>query len=152
MNFKNNTNQGITLLEIILTISLSSVLVLMVVPVYNNLQLFSQLNENRNLLVQELRFLREKSIARQDDSYYGIKLTNNSYVLYKGDSYNLRDQAYDRVIGLKPLILNWDLENNSDEIIFSKGSGKPNTTGFIFLKNVHGTEKMIQINQIGKIE
>ena len=93
-------------------------------------------------------------MARVNNSIHGIKLQENSYVLYQGSSYATRTQEYDRVTELEGISLSWSLSGSgqTDEIIFSKSLGVPNMIGTITLTNEDNKTKTISINEIGKIE
>jgi len=146
--------QGFTVIELFLVITLTLVLVSLSVPIYSSLQISNQLNGSTSLLVQTLRTGKERSMARVNNSIHGIKLQENSYVLYQGSSYATRTQEYDRVTELEGISLSWSLSGSgqTDEIIFSKSLGVPNMIGTITLTNEDNKTKTISINEIGKIE
>ena len=152
--FSFQNQNGFTVIELFLVITLTLVLVALSVPIYSSLQLSSQLNESTSLLVQTLRVGKERSMARINNSVYGIKLQESSYILYQGSSYASRAGEYDRVMDLEGVSLSWSLSGSgqSDEIVFSKGLGNPDMIGNITLTNTDNKIKTINVNEIGKIE
>ena len=147
--------RGFTLIELLIVISITLILAVAAVPIYGNLQISSQLNENTSLLIQSLRTAQERSMSRVNNSSHGIKLLSNSYVLYQGSSYSVRTQAYDRIIDLGDTIdLGWSLSGvgQSDEVNFSKSLGVPDMIGTITLTHDTGDIKTVEINALGKTE
>ncbi len=149
--FKDNQNKGFTFIEMLITISMTVAIFTLAIPIYSNLSISSQLNENASLLVQNLRITREKSINRFNNSSYGIKLQTNRYIIYQGDSYSTRDDTYDRVVDFGSVVsASSDLVDN--EINFSKSFGMPNNIGTINLLHETGNNRLVEINKFGMVQ
>lgn len=154
--------RGFTVVELFLVIAISLVLVLASLPIYNSLQVKAQIGESTAQLVQNLRIVKQNAKARyQNASGYGVYLDlngvpNNSYTVYQGTSYTLRNSAYDltTVLDNAVKIENIDLVLTAGDIDinFSAGIGQPNNTGSFKLKHAVQGEKIININSEGKIE
>ena len=130
------------------------------IPIYGSLQVKAQLGETSTQLVQNLRWARENSIGRYNNSAYGVYLNltsvPNSYTIYQGGSYATRVVSSDRVTNLENVIAirngNLNLTSNDIDINFSAGLGKPNNVGnFYLVHSINGTST-ISINSLGKIE
>ena len=116
------------------------------VPLYNNFFEKNQINEAAEQMASILKMAREMSIVRENNASYGIyfnKVSNpNKYVLFKGTSYMTRETSFDR---------NYLFNNNlvfdsvplSAETIFSRGTGQPNATSTIIIKNNNGDRKIV---------
>jgi prepilin-type N-terminal cleavage/methylation domain-containing protein len=145
--------RGFTLVEILITVSITIILAAAAFPVYGSLQVSAQLNENSSQIIQALRTAKQRSLAGYNNSEHGVKFVANSYVLFQGSSYAVRQSTYDRSVTLdSPLGLFWSFGGGVDEINFSKGVGVPNTTGTITLvHDVSGT-RTISINSLGMVE
>lgn len=153
-------SRGFTAVELIIVIAVIIVLVSATIPIYGSLQVKSQLGETSVQLVQNLRWARENSIGRYNNSAYGVFLNltanPNSYTIYQGPSYVSRVTTNDRLTVLDNAVLikniNLNLNSGNIDINFSAGLGRPNNVGsFNLVHAVNGTST-ISINSLGKIE
>ena len=151
--------RGFTLIELLIVITITLILFVATVPIYGNLQVSSQLNENSSQIVQTLRVARGRSVARVNNDQHGVYFaidvlgSQDKYVLYQGSNYSSRDSSYDREIILDQ-VLNLSLPGgeNEYEINFSKGLGVPNNTGTITLTHDIQGDRQIIINKFGMVE
>ena len=147
--------QAFTLIELLIVIGIMLILAAVVAPIYGNLQVSGQLNENTSQIIQTLRIARERSIARLNNASHGVYFQADRYTLHQGTSYVLRESEYDREVILDDALgLSWSLTGTGeeDDINFSKGLGVPNKTGTITLTHdVSGTRQII-INSFGMVE
>jgi prepilin-type N-terminal cleavage/methylation domain-containing protein len=131
------TNKGFTLVELLIVIAIALILVTVSVPIYGNLQVSAQLNENTSQMIQTVRIARVRSVARVNNASHGVYFEINPgaddrHILYQGDAYATRDMAYDRAVTLNPsLTLSTTLVGA--EVNFSKGAGASTTTGTVTL-------------------
>ena len=153
--------KGFTLTELLIVIAIGIILVTASVPIYSNLQVKAQLNESATQVVQTLRTAREYSLSRYQDSAWGVFIDNNlmtddGYVLYKGDSYETREADYDREtsldIPLSFINLGFNLTGANIDINFSKGLGKPNNVGSLVINNNVEGSRTIVVNSLGMVE
>jgi prepilin-type N-terminal cleavage/methylation domain-containing protein len=145
-NFSKKNLGGFTLIEILIVISLISILIFFLVSIGLNFYKSQQLESQAQTILQILRRAQLKAMAIEFDSSFGVYLTNSNYTLYKGSSYATRDLQYDEVFEL-PEIIN---VKGLSEVVFSKSEGKPNITGNIIL-TADSQQKIININEIGRI-
>jgi len=139
--------KGFTLIEILIVIFLISILAFFFASVGLNFYKSQQLESQTQTILQTLRRAQLNAMSVELDSSFGVYLTNDSYILFKGSSYaNNRDPQYDEVFDL-PEIIN---VSGLSEITFSKFEGKPNVTGNIIL-NSGGESRTININKFGTI-
>lgn len=147
---------GFTFLETILTLSLVAIISATVFPIYSNLQSSTQIKENKNYLIQNLRLAQSQSKSRLNNSGHGIKIQTDSFILYQGENYLNRQANYDRVFLIdSPLILSWNLNGSGeqDEINFSQGFGIPDKNGTILFTNqTDQSQQTISLNSLGKVE
>ncbi len=138
--------KGFTLFEVLIVVAIMTILFSLTIPLGLSFYRNQQLGVHSQGIVQVLRMAQLKSISAEDDSSFGVYLTNDNYILFKGSSYLTRDPQYDQNFNL-PLIIN---VSGLREIIFSKLEGKPNVSGNIVLISDENSIK-IHINEIGTI-
>ena len=151
--FKNPKNifsiangRGVSLLELMIVIGISALLVAVSLPLAINFYKTRQLDVHHQGIVQALRRAQSKATAIEDDSSFGVYLTSEQYVLFKGNSYDSRDFAYDEDFNLPDNLVITGLS----EIVFSKLEGIPSDTGTINL-TIDGQSETISINEVGRI-
>lgn len=154
--FNEFSNQkGFTFIELLIVIGLTVILASATIPVYGQLQNSSQFNSAISETAQALRLAREYSLAGRNNSSFGVYFEVNEYgsdkcVLYQGDSYLTRDESYDiELVFEKTVNITTTLIDN--EVNFSKGSGRPSNTGGIKFTANNGTERTIQIYDLGAV-
>ena len=152
--------KGFTLIELLIVIGIALILATASIPIYGFFQVQAQLNETSAQLVQNLRIVRENAVAGYNDSaagiYFDINVGNDSYIIYQGSSYALREVAYDRIFLLDSVLnlvnIDFSLSGVDIDINFSKGLGRPNNIGSLDITHdVQGTQ-MITINSLGMVE
>lgn len=148
--------KGFTLIELLIVISIVVVLLASSIYIYGNLQVTSQVDNSTNLIIQNLRIARQRSVSRLNNSIHGIYVEINPsaddrVILFQGASYATRDTAYDYVLEIPSTItLSTTLTDN--EIVFTRGTGIPDRTGTITITHsVTGTQ-VITINSFGLIQ
>ncbi|MBD3311548.1 MAG: hypothetical protein GF349_03560 [Candidatus Magasanikbacteria bacterium] len=144
-------NSGVSIVELLVVVGITLILAATAVPIYGNLQVSAQINENSAQIVQAMRIAREKSVSGNNNSRYGVKFESDRYILYQGSSYPSRNSDYDREVVLnEALVISSTFTN--DEINFSKGSGLPDQSGTTTLKHRLGDQAVIFVNQYGLVE
>lgn len=152
--------RGLTLIELAISIGLGVILIVMAVPIYGKLQVSAQLNEQTALIVQLLRSTRELSIAGYNGKSHGIFFNidpagPDSYTVYQGLSYAVRDTAYDRKTAMDGSLSfansNLVLTGSDIDINFSRSSGIPNNIGSFFVNHSVAGQKIIAINSLGAV-
>lgn len=119
LSFKSGA--GFTLLEILLVIGIISILSVFVVPLSLDFYKNQQLEIQTQSVIQTLRRAQSKATAMELDSSFGLYITDQNYILFKGDSYITRDVQYDEVFDLPEII---DV-SGLNEIVFLKSEGIP---------------------------
>ena len=145
-NFVEEKLGGFTLLEILLALGIISILLAMIVPVSLDFYKSQELETQTQFLIQTLREAQSKSMSVELDSPFGVYVGNQSFILFKGNSYAGRDVQYDEIFDFPKII---SLSGIS-EIVFSKSEGKPNIIGNIILSSNSNVET-ININEMGRI-
>lgn len=152
--------KGFTIIELLITLGLGVALVVMAVPIYGNLQVSTQLNEQAALIVQTLRSTREQAVAGYNDSAHGVffhidPVGAGSYVSYQGSSYVTRDVAYDQTKIVEGTISfqnsSFTLPGADIDINFSKSLGAPNNVGTFLINHSVSGQRSITVNSLGAV-
>ena len=138
--------KAFTLLEILIIIAVIAILISLTIPLGLDFYRSQQLETQSQGVIQALRRAQLKAMSVEDDSGFGVYLTNDNYTLFKGNSYATRDADYDEIFDL-PKIIN---VSGLTEVVFSKLEGKPNETGNIILSS-DNLVQTININEIGRV-
>ena len=145
---EKNFQSGFTMIEMLIVIALIAILAgfsaiyLSTILSKNNLDVTSQ------TVVSTLRRAQVLSQAVKEDSPWGVKINIGEIVLFKGDGYLNRDPNYDELTSIPNAV---DVLGIS-EVVYSKMSGLPNTTGDITLQaSATEEQKNININTKGRL-
>jgi prepilin-type N-terminal cleavage/methylation domain-containing protein len=139
--------KGFTLLEILLSVALIGILAVISAPVFQNLQTRNGLDISQVLVVQNLRRAQALSQAVTGDATWGVKIQSSSLTVFKGESYSARTSSFDEVSNF-PINIS---VSGADEVVFSKLSGYPQTTGTITLVSNTNETRTITINEKGNV-
>lgn len=139
-----NKKKAFTLLEILLTVSIFAVASAVLSPIYFSSKNKDELSTKADMLVSSLRRAQILSMSGQEDSSWGVKISNSNFVIFKGSDYVSRDANFDDVISVNKNISNEGL----DEVVFSKIFGETTNVGEIKLKT-NTQEIIIDINKKG---
>ena len=138
--------QGFTLLELLLSVALISILAGLSLPVYRTLMMKNDLDIAAVTIAQSLRRAQVLSQAVDGNTTWGIKVQSGSIVLFKGASFAARDQNFDETFDV-PTTIN---ASGASEIVFTKFTGFPQTTGTINL-STESDDRSVVINEKGTI-
>ena len=138
--------KGLTLSEILIVVAIIAILISFTLPLGLDFYRSQQLETQSQGVIQALRRAQLKAMSVEDDSRFGVYLTNDNYTLFKGSSYLTRDANFDEVFDL-PMIIN---VSGLTEVVFFKLEGKPNVTGNIILSS-DSDSRTININEMGRI-
>ena len=139
--------KGLSLIEILLVIMIIVILLALALPFGLDLYKNQQLEAHTQGILQILRKAQSKAMAIQGDSSFGVYITNDNYILFKGVSYQNRDPQYDEVFDLSTIIT---ISDQPKEVVFSKFAGKPSPVGNIVL-NSNDENRIISVNKLGII-
>lgn len=145
---------GFTLIELILVIGITLVLAVAAIPIFGNLQVNTQLNEQTSQLIQTIRLSREQTLAGVGNQSHGIYIDVGSpgkYILFEGESYATRNMGKDREQQLDHVLsISTDLTGN--ELVFDQTTGRPQQTGSITLSHSVEGSRVVVINSLGLVE
>ncbi len=138
---------GFTLIEMLLVIAIIAIISGISIPVYQSFQVRNDLDIATASIVQSLRRAAVLSQAVDNDTSWGVYVTSGSLTLFKGTSYATRDSNFDELFDI-PLTIT---PSGVSEIVFTKFTGLPQTTGTITLTSNTNETRTITINAKGMV-
>lgn len=144
---KLNHEQGFTLLELLLSVAIISLLAGLSLPVYRTLIKKNDLDIAANTVASSLRRAQVLSQAVDGDTTWGVEIQSGSITLFKGTSYTGRDTNFDETFDMATTIV----IGGTTEIIFTKFTGLPQTTGTINL-STESDARSVTINAKGMVD
>jgi len=154
---KENTQKGFTLLELLISIAIiSTVSIIGFVSLTTHREKLAVDLETEKI-VAYLRSARDKAIAGEDNSSWGLRFINNSsgddiYYLFKGLSFSSSSIVETKYLSKKTQLLVPPVGSTTD-IIFIKSTGYPNASTTISIQSRTRPEYSgtIIINSLGQI-
>lgn len=140
-------NAGFTLIEVLLSVVAIGVIAGISVPLYQSFQVRNDLDIATVEIAQSVRRAQTLSEAVDGDVSWGIKIQSGSIIVFKGASYAVRDTTFDEVFEVPTSIT----PSGIAEVIFTKFTGLPQTTGTIILTSNNNETRIITINAKGII-
>lgn len=144
-------NKGLTLVEMIVAVAIVSLLSVFFLFSYTSNRRQTELDNNSSQIVSILSNAKQKTIASENSSSWGVHFEESNYTLFQGNDYitGINKTTYNLTRGIT-LVHNFSL---GSDIIFTKITGYPNQTGSITLY-LSGTskQKTVCINSIGTIQ
>ncbi len=144
----NKETGGFTLLEVLLSLALISILATISIPVTQSWQQNNDINVAAVTIGQTLRRSQALSQAMAADSAWGVAVDsadNNKIILFRGDSFGSRDPSFDEEFDLPSTISLTGL----NEIVYSKSSGLPSSTGSFNLTSINNQSRGVTVNVKG---
>jgi prepilin-type N-terminal cleavage/methylation domain-containing protein len=140
--------RGFTLVELLVTISITVVLAILAMSALGNLVPDSQLTLETDAVVSMLRSAQSKTLSGEEGGVWGVYLTSTEATLFLGSSYASRQSAYDQVQDFsEPMSVSGIME-----VVFEKRSGKAASSGSILLSSdITNESRSITINTQGRI-
>jgi len=136
---KIEANSGISFIEIIMVVAILVILISITAPVFIFFQRGLEFNNNIEETINVLRIARSKTLASEGASQYGVYFDNTSsphqYILFKGESFALRDNSFDEINNLPDNIEVYDIDLVvGNEIVFDRVTGSTSQPGSISLR------------------
>lgn len=122
-------NNGFTLLEVLLSVTILTMLTGISLPILASLNNRNDLDITTQTIAMQLRRAQSYARGMSQDSAWGVRVQSGSSTLFKGASYATRDTGYDEQTTLPSTIV----PSGLGETVFSKLSGTPSATGTVTL-------------------
>lgn len=138
---------GFTMIEMLLSISIITIILGISTPVYQSLQGKNDLSIAATTIAQALHRAQTLAQSGDGDALWGVKMESGAVTVFQGASYASRDTNFDEVYGNSAGIS----VSGITEIIFDKLTGEPSPTGTINLALNNYETKNITINEKGMV-
>lgn len=141
-------NQGFSLIEMLLSVTIIGVLAGLSLPIYGSFQNRNDLDITAESTANALRRAQTYARGSKDDSQWGVEVQSTAITLFKGTSFASRDTTYDETITVASTV---GVSGSLTEVLFSKLSGAPSTTGDITLTAITNDVRTVSINAKGMV-
>ena len=146
-SYKLQTNNGFTLLEILLSIAAITIIAGISIPIYQSFQNRNDLDIAAASFAQTARRAEVLAQAVDGDISWGVRAQSGSITLFKGASYTGRDTSFDEIFTMPSNII----VSGTQEFVFTKFTGLPQTTGTLTLTSVNNEARSIVVNSKGMV-
>lgn len=140
--------RGFTLIEMLLSVSIIGLLAGFSLPVYQSFQNRNELDITAQGLASALRRAQTYARGMNGDSDWGVSIQTGSIILFKGSVFASRDTAYDEPVTISP---NTIVSGGVSQVLFTKFSGAPTTTGTVTLTSINNDVRTVNINAKGMV-
>jgi len=142
--------RGFTLVEILVIVGIMLTLMGLAVPAYHLFRSQADLNNTAEEVINALRLAQNKTLASEGAIQYGVYFDQaaspNQYTLFKGESYALRDTAFDRIYELSKEIEIYEANlNGGSEVVFNRIIGGTSQSGNLSLRLISNPSETIAI-------
>ncbi len=148
MIFLKNLRRGFTLPEVLISITLLSIIAGMIIPMYRTFLVRNDLDSSVATLAQNLRRAQSLSQAGDGDMGWGVHVGVGSILVYKGPNFITRDSSFDENTSIPTSIVPTGIV----EVAFSKVIGMPSATGTFTLTSQNNEKRNVSINEKGMVD
>lgn len=126
---------GFSLIEFVLVMALFGLVGSLVFPVALTFYNQQVLSEVAGGIESALRTAHVNAVTQKNDTSHGVKLLDDSYVLFTGVSYLDRNVLHDVVVSFVDTVHH----TGANEIVFTQATGYPSGGAVIHLNYLHET-------------
>lgn len=150
MRLLRESEQGFSLIELLLSVTIIGLLVGLSMPVYQTFQNRSDIDVTTQGIADALRRAQSYARSGNGDSVWSFSMqpASKAFFIYKGNNFATRDTAYDEPFNL---LGGGVVTSGLSAVTFSKLSGAPSTTGSIVLTGNNNETRTITINAEGMV-
>jgi len=137
--FKPENSFGITFVELLVIVSILSILAAISASTFRFFSKETDLNNNTGEIINTLRLAQNKTLASEGASKYGAYFDNTTtphqYTLFKGDNYLGRDNSFDEISKLPNSLEIYEIDlAGGNEVVFNRVTGTAIQAGKISLR------------------
>ncbi len=139
---------GFTLVEVLLSVAIITMLTGLSLPLYESFVRRNDLDLTTQSVATMIRRAETYSRGAKSDSAWGVEFQTGTVTLFKGVAFSGHDTSYDETVSIPASITFSGL----GELLFTKLSGTPNTTGSLALASTTNITRTITINAKGVVD
>jgi prepilin-type N-terminal cleavage/methylation domain-containing protein len=140
-------NKAFTLVEIIVVVSILSIMTGTIFAVFNSFDQEKALSMETSNIISILERARNLTLFSKDAYQYGVHFSSTTITLFKGGSYSASDQNnIITELHSKVFVSSINLNGGGSDVIFKKLSGETNQNGSITLGNSIDNSQISTIN------
>lgn len=141
-------DNGFSLIEMLLSVSIISLLAGLSLPIYNSFTARNDLSLTTQNVATMIRRAEVYARGNQDDSQWGVNFAASAVTLFKGASYATRISGFDETITIPSTIT----LSYSGDIVMAKLTGIPSATPTITLtSSITSDNKTVSVNAKGMV-
>lgn len=142
---KNIRNFGFTLLELMLVISVASIILASSFVFYQYAYLRENGKDVKNIVWNALSTARSYALSNRENSNWGVAFATSTVIIFKGTTFSGRDSNFDELFEYRGAIV-----SGLTEIYFSKRSATTTGNQSIVVSNDQNSYTF-SINSLGRI-
>lgn len=123
---------GYSFLELLIVISIIGIITVMSIEAYQKMNVSYLLSSDAQHLIESAHTARTKTLAREDQKKYGLKVSTSSMTLFEGTSYDI-DNSSNVLIPFSPSVNLSASTTNGTVFIFDPLTGMVNSEGTLTL-------------------
>lgn len=127
--YEKKAEMGFTLIELLLVVAITLAVSSFMFPLSISFYRMQMLDETEESIASLLRKAQTFSVTGKNDSAYGVKILDDAYVLFEGETYASRDAAKDEAYPFASTIS----VSGLSEVTFLPFSGEPTATGTVHI-------------------
>lgn len=136
-----------TLVEILLIMALIALIAAFSVPLFNTFQTGSDIKVAADIVAQSLKRAESLAESGENDSNWGVHIATGTITVFNGNTYATRDTTFDDLFTISTDITATGLT----DIVYTKFTGEPQSTGNIVLTADSGEVWTINLNSKGTV-
>ncbi len=161
MKKASKNKPGLTIIELVITMSIFSLLSGIITVSLLGSSRSASLNSALTALISDIKTQQIKAVTgdtqgRSESDNYGIYFESNRYILFRGQSYNPSEPSNFTVTLSESLELA-NITFPSSTLVFAKGSGEvigfqSGANSLVIKNNIDNQQKTITVNRLGVVQ